>query len=162
MIAMASGTAITPIVKIHSRVPTVVLSCLAHPIARRLLGLAAGIGARRRFHVERATRTSRLSWVFLGIAVVGTIMPIAAVVPWFSQYGVDVPRFVKELFSNRVSAFFAWDVVVSAIAVVVAAFRVAGITVTQRLIVTVGTLCVGVSCGLPLLLFFWTRRGVVG
>lgn len=111
--------------------------------------------------MEHAARTSRVSWVFLGIAVVGSIVPLAAVLPWFGEYGVDLPRFVEDLFSNRVSAFFAWDVAFSALAVFVATFRVAGITGAQRVIVSAGTLLVGVSCGLPLLLFFWTRSGTV-
>lgn len=110
--------------------------------------------------MEHATRPPRVSWVFLAIAVVGSIVPLAAVLPWFLQHGVDLPRFVQDLFSNRVSAFFAWDVIISALVVVVAAFWVSGITGAQRVIVSVGTLLVGVSCGLPLLLYFWTRRGV--
>jgi hypothetical protein len=111
--------------------------------------------------VEREPRTSPLSWVFLGLAVAGTLLPLAAILPWLSQYGLDAARFVAELFSSRVGAFFAWDVVISALAVLVAAAVTPGITRAQRIVVGGGTLLVGVSCGLPLLLYFWSRAGVV-
>jgi hypothetical protein len=84
-----------------------------------------------------------------------------AFLPWLGQYGVDAPRFVAELFSSRVGAFFAWDVVISAVAVLLAVLLIPGITGAQRIVVGAGTLLVGVSCGLPLLLFFWVRAGVV-
>ena len=110
--------------------------------------------------MERASHTSLLSHVFLGLAVAGTVVPLAAVIPWLSQHDVDAPRFVEEPFSSPVSAFFAWDVVISAVAMLVAAAQVPGMSRSQRVLVGDGTLLVGVSCCLPLLLFFWTRSDV--
>lgn len=115
----------------------------------------------RRSVLAGRMRASSLSWVFLALAVVGTVVPLAAFVPWLLQHGLDLPRFIEELFSSRVSAFFAWDVVISAVAVLVAAVAVPGLSGARRTVVCAGTLLVGVSCGLPLLLFFWVRGGVV-
>lgn len=111
--------------------------------------------------MEREMRTSHLEWMFLGLPVVGTAMPLAAFLPWLSQYGLDVPRFLVELFGSRVGAFFAWDVLIAALAVLVAVAVVPGINSVQRVVVGVGTLLVRVSCGLPVLLYFWVRAGVV-
>ena len=111
--------------------------------------------------MEHESSTAHLARIFLGLAIIGTVAPLATILPWFLQNGLDLPRFVQELFSNRVSAFFAWDVIISAVAVLAAAWLAPGLTSVHRLLVSLGTLLVGVSCGLPLLLVFWTRRGVL-
>jgi hypothetical protein len=62
--------------------------------------------------------------------------------------------FFRELFANQISAFFATDVLVSAI-VLIWFIRSEGRRLRVRLLwlPTVGTLIVGVSFGLPLFLF---------
>ena len=112
--------------------------------------------------MERGTRIAVLPRIFLGLAILGTALPLAAFLPWVIQHGLDAPRFLAELFGSRIGAFFAWDVVVGAMTVLLAAFVVPGITGAQRAVVTLGTLLVGVSCGLPLLLYFWVRAGKMG
>lgn len=102
-----------------------------------------------------------LAQVFLGLAVLGVALPLAAFLPWLAQHGLNVPLFLQELFGNRVSAFFAWDVLVSAVIVLVATFALPGTTGRQRAAVTAGTLLIGVSCGLPLLLWCWLRGGAL-
>jgi len=62
--------------------------------------------------------------------------------------------FFRELFANRISAFFAMDVIVSAI-VLLWFIQSEGrrLRVGLLWLPTVGTLVVGVSFGLPLFLF---------
>src|SRR5882724_7104520 len=62
--------------------------------------------------------------------------------------------FFRELFANRISAFFAMDVIVSAI-VLIWFIQSEGKRLRVRLLwlPTVGTLIVGVSFGFPLFLF---------
>jgi hypothetical protein len=62
--------------------------------------------------------------------------------------------FFRELFANRISAFFAMDVIVSAI-VLIWFIQGEGRRLRVRFLwlPTVGTLFVGVSFGLPLFLF---------
>ena len=99
-----------------------------------------------------------LELVYLGLAVAGAVIPLAAVLPWLAEHGFAPSLFVQQMFANRISAFFSWDVVLSAIVVLVAVIagsdRLRG---TQRLGVVAGTLLVGVSLGLPLLMFFRER-----
>jgi hypothetical protein len=61
---------------------------------------------------------------------------------------------LRDLFANRISAFFAMDVVVSAV-VLISFIQTEGKRLQTRLLwlPTLGTLLVGVSFGLPLFLY---------
>ena len=91
--------------------------------------------------------------VYWTLAGLGTVLPLAPFVPWLRVYGFDPTQFLVDMFANRISSFFALDVIVSA--VVLAAF----VTVEGRRdgvrplwLPILATLLVGVSCGLPLFL----------
>lgn len=99
-----------------------------------------------------------LELTYLVLAVLGAVIPLATFLPWLAQHGLDPSRFVAELFANRISAFFAWDVMISAIVVIVATVaRRDALPGSRKAGVILGTLLVGVSLGLPLLLFFSER-----
>ena len=51
----------------------------------------------------------------LGLCVLGLVLPYSQFVPWLLEHGLNITVFVRELFANRISAFFAMDVIVSAI-----------------------------------------------
>jgi hypothetical protein len=91
---------------------------------------------------------------YLICCVLGFILPYAQFVPWLLEHGLNVALLVRELFGNRVSAFFAMDVIVSAI-VLIWFIQSEGKRLRVRLLwlPTVGTLLVGVSFGFPLFLF---------
>lgn len=95
------------------------------------------------------------------LAIAGAVVPLITIGPWFLANGLDLPRFIAELFASRVSAFFAWDVLISAVAVVLAALIWPGLPRGQRALVIAGTLLIGVSCGLPLMLAAQVRTGYV-
>ena len=86
--------------------------------------------------------------------VLGLILPYSQFVPWLLEYGLNVALFIHELFVNRISAFFAIDVIVSAI-VLIWFIQSEGKRLRVRLLwlPTLGTLVVGVSFGFPLFLF---------
>ena len=85
-------------------------------------------------------------------------MPYSQFIPWLSQHGLDKDLFVRELFATRIGAFFAFDVVVSALALFVFVF---GERKTARVrhvwLPVLATLVVGVSLGLPLFLYLRQR-----
>jgi Terpene cyclase DEP1 len=91
---------------------------------------------------------------YLVCCVLGLILPYSQLVPWLLEHGLDVTLFFRELFANRISAFFVTDVIVSAI-VLIWFIQSEGKRSRVRLLwlPTVGTLIVGVSFGLPLFLF---------
>jgi hypothetical protein len=96
--------------------------------------------------------TPRTTYLILCIA--GTLIPNWQFIPWLAANGLDARLFVQELFANPISTFFGLDVILSAVAVACFAWferRRHG----RRWWVPIGaTLSVGVSLGLPLLLYF--------
>ncbi len=91
---------------------------------------------------------------YLIFCLLGIFLPYSQFVPWLLEDGLDLPLFFRELFDNRISTFFAIDVILSAI-VLVLFIHSEGKRVRMQLLwlPTIGTLIVGVSFGLPLFLF---------
>jgi Protein of unknown function DUF2834 len=92
--------------------------------------------------------------VYLILCVLGLVIPYSQFVPWLLEHCLDFGLFFRELFANRISAFFAVDVIVSAI-VLIWFIQSEGKRLRVRLLwlPTIGTLVVGVSFGFPLFLF---------
>jgi uncharacterized protein DUF2834 len=97
--------------------------------------------------------------IYLLLCVIGFAVPYAAFVPWLFEHGPDARLFLQRLFANRISAFFALDVVVSA--VVLLRFSVLEsrrLRMHNRWIILAATLLMGVSLGLPLFLYLRERQ----
>lgn len=104
---------------------------------------AIGVGRARRL----------LIGTYSSLALLGAALPLAAFLPWIASNGPDTTRFLAELFANRVSSFFAFDVIVSAVVLtvfVVVQGRRDG--VRPLWLPIAATFLIGVSCGLPLFL----------
>jgi Terpene cyclase DEP1 len=88
-------------------------------------------------------------------ALVGLILPYSQFLPWIVEHqALNISFFMRDLFANKISAFFALDVIVSAI-VLILFIHSEGKRLRMRLLrlPTIGTLIVGVSLGLPLFLY---------
>lgn len=74
------------------------------------------------------------------------------------QNGLNAQFFVRQLFANRIGAFFGWDVLISGV-VLVGFVRSEGKRLGMRLLwLPIAGLCaVGVSLGLPLFLYLRER-----
>jgi hypothetical protein len=97
-------------------------------------------------------------YVYLALFVIGTIVPLTALIPWLIDHGLDISRMVEELFVNRISAFFGIDVIVSTIVLWVFINwegRRAGVPMWPPV---VASLTIGVSSALPLFLFLRESR----
>ncbi len=93
---------------------------------------------------------SKLYWL---LCVPGIVLPYSAFAPWVAEHGLAPGPFIAELFSTRIGAFFGWDVIVSAVVLLVFAWREARRHGPRVFWLTgAATLLVGVSLGLPLLL----------
>src|SRR5690349_10555674 len=92
--------------------------------------------------------------VYLVLCIAGVLLPYWQFAPWALQHGLNPTLFVRELFANRISAFFGMDVIVSAL-VLLAFARIEGarLGIRRRWLVVVAVLTVGVSLGLPLFLY---------
>lgn len=92
--------------------------------------------------------------VYLALFIFGTIIPYYYLIMFVAEYGFDFTMMIRILFSNHISSFFGWDVLISA--AVLLLFIISDIsreTIKYLWMPIVATLFVGVSSGLPLFLF---------
>ena len=97
----------------------------------------------------------KLRHLYLVFAVIGLVLPYSQFVPWIVEHhALNMELFIRDLFANRISAFFAMDVIVSAI-VLISFIRTEGKRLGTRMLwlSIVSVLLVGVSLGLPLFLY---------
>jgi Terpene cyclase DEP1 len=97
----------------------------------------------------------KLRYLYLLFAVIGLVLPYSQFIPWLAEHhALNMSIFLRDLFANRISAFFAMDVVVSAV-VLISFIQSEGKRLGMRLLwlPTIGTLVVGVSLGFPLFLY---------
>ena len=91
---------------------------------------------------------------YLPLCILGTILPYWQFVPWLLDHGLNLSLFVRELFANRISAFFGMDVLVSAVALIVfIRSENSRLSVRRWWIPVLAVFGVGVSLGLPLYLY---------
>jgi len=102
---------------------------------------------------------------YLFLCILGTVLPYSQFVPWLVENGLNAQFFVRQLFANRIGAFFGWDVLVSGV-VLVGFVRSEGKRLGMSLLwlPILGLCAVGVSFGLPLFLYLRERalEGVEG
>src|SRR4029077_10844144 len=61
----------------------------------------------------------KLRYLYLAFCLLGLVLPYSQFVPWIMEHhGLNMPLFIRDLFANRISAFFAVDVVVSAVVLI--------------------------------------------
>ena len=100
----------------------------------------------------------RLKTVYLLLCVLGVVLPYWQLLPWLAANGPDLPLFFRQLFANRVGAFFGMDVFVSAAALLVfAASEGRRLGARARWLTALAVVAAGVSLGLPLLLYLRER-----
>ncbi len=51
---------------------------------------------------------------YLGLALVGAVLPYAILIPWLAEHGFDVPLFLAGPFANGPAAIFSADVLFAA------------------------------------------------
>jgi hypothetical protein len=101
----------------------------------------------------------RLRHRYLALCVIGAILPYWQFVPWIAMHGLDFPLFFQELFSTRISGFFAMDVIVSAVVLVMFILSEGRrLDLSLLWLPILATLFVGVSLGFPLFLYMRQRK----
>src|SRR5215831_15567978 len=96
----------------------------------------------------------KLKTIYLMLCGLGIILPYWQFIPWVAANGLQLPLLVRELFANRVSAFFGLDVLVSSLVLLVF-MRAEGtrLGIRRRWLPVVALITVGVSLALPLFLY---------
>jgi hypothetical protein len=99
-----------------------------------------------------------MQWIYLILAILGTVLPLWQFLPFVAANGLDIQLFMRQLFQTHVSGFFAMDVLVSSFVLWVFVFSEGRRRSMRNLWVYVAcNLVVGVSLALPLFLFFRER-----
>ena len=92
--------------------------------------------------------------LYLMLCVIGAILPYSVFFPFAWEHGLDFPLIFQELFANRISTSFAFDIIISSIvfwAFVIIEGRRAGVRHLWAPIAA--NIVVGLSMGLPLFLY---------
>jgi hypothetical protein len=92
--------------------------------------------------------------MYLALCLIGAAVPYWPFLLWLSDHGLDIGLLLQDLFANRISTFFALDVIVSAATLLVfIGVEAARKRVRAWWLPSLATFTVGVSLGLPLLLY---------
>lgn len=93
--------------------------------------------------------------LYLILAVLGLVLPYGAFIPWLSEHGPDLLRFMEDLIVNPISIFAWLDVIIAALVLLIFILSESRrLGIRHAWFAFIGTLTVGVSFGLPLFLYF--------
>ena len=98
---------------------------------------------------------SPLRYLWLALAVWGTIHPMSYFISWFMENGWSIMAMVDAWHVNAASSGLVWDLTVAAVTLTL--WIIAEVAVRRNwiaLLAIPATFCIGVSCGLPLYLYF--------
>jgi hypothetical protein len=101
---------------------------------------------------------SPLRIVFLGLAILGAIVPMFYFVSWFQANGWSLGAMVTAWHANDATSGLVWDLTIAAVTLTVWILAEA---ISRKdwasLVAVAATFLIGVSCGLPLYLFLRSR-----
>ena len=100
-----------------------------------------------------------LQTTYLILYILGSILPYSQLVPFLLEHGLNLQLFFEQLFVNRISSFFAMDLIVSSLMLWIFVFWEGSRLGMKNLWVYIASnLLVGVSLGLPLFLLMRQRK----
>ncbi|MBX3041715.1 MAG: DUF2834 domain-containing protein [Bdellovibrionaceae bacterium] len=98
--------------------------------------------------------------IWLVLAVLGVAIPFSHFAPFLMEQGLNLPLFWDLLFANRVSSFFATDLIISSIAFLLwSYFDSKKNKVTHWWLILAANLLLGLSLALPL--YFFRRHSAL-
>jgi hypothetical protein len=90
--------------------------------------------------------------ICIALCVIGAVVPYWPFLLWLSAHGREVGVLFQELFANRISTFFALDVISAVTLLVFIGVETGCQNIRAWWLPSLATLTIGVSLGLPLLL----------
>lgn len=99
-----------------------------------------------------------MRFVWLALAIWGAIHPMYYFIQWFQTHSWDIMAMVDAWHVNAATSGLVWDLTIAAVALTI--WIIAEVIKTRdwlRLLAIPATFCIGVSCGLPLYLYFRSR-----
>ncbi len=102
---------------------------------------------------------SLLRLTYLLLALAGTVLPLRHYLGWLGANGWSVAGLIDAWFVNAATAGMAWELMIAALALMVWALAETWVRRNWlALLALPATVCIGVSCGLPLYLFLRSGR----
>lgn len=101
---------------------------------------------------------SALRLIYLGLAIIGAIVPMYHFIRWFNEFGYSLSAMATAWHANAATSGLVWDLTIAAVALSI--FIIVETYVRREywmLIAIPATFCVGVSFGLPLYLFLRSK-----
>jgi hypothetical protein len=100
-----------------------------------------------------------LQGTYLILCILGIALPYSQFIPFLLEHGLSFEQFFEQLFTNRISAFFGMDVVVSSLVLWTFVWVEGSRLKMKNLWVYIASnLLVGVSLALPLFLLMRQRK----
>ena len=96
--------------------------------------------------------------IFLLLAAWGAVHPMYYFVQWFQENGWDIMAMVEAWHANTATTGLVWDLTIAAVALTL--WILSELPRSRNylsLLAIPATFCIGVSCGLPLYLYFRSR-----
>ena len=56
-----------------------------------------------------------IQYLYLILCILGTVLPCSQFLPFLAEHGPNGSLLIKDLFANRISGFFGFDVIVSSV-----------------------------------------------
>ena len=101
---------------------------------------------------------SAIRILYLGLAILGVILPMYYFISWFEEFGYDLAAMVEAWNVNDATTGLVWDLTVAYAALVVwVIYETVQNGRWLNLIAIPAGICVGVSFGFPLYLFLRSR-----
>lgn len=95
-----------------------------------------------------------MRWLWLAMVVWGTVHPMFWFITWFQDNTWSIMAMVDAWHVNAATSGLVWDLTVAAAALTIwALYTVWTSRIWVFLAVIPATFCIGVSCGLPLMLY---------
>jgi len=103
-----------------------------------------------------------MRWVYLALAIWGSIHPMYYFISWFQTNGWSLAGLIDSWYVNDGTTGLVWDLTFAAVALTVWIVAECIQRRTWLNLIAVPTIyCIGVSCGLPFYLFlrsFWLAK----
>lgn len=100
--------------------------------------------------------------LYLVLVIIGSIAPWSLILDFFMQNGFSIELLIKQGFANYAASAFGTDLLISALVFLCFTFfelKRLGLSRSRLIIYIAATFGIGLSCGLPLFLYF--REGVL-
>ena len=100
----------------------------------------------------------KIKYLYLILCIFGIALPYSQLIPIIFEYGFSMGLIIDQLFINRVSTLFAFDLFVTAIVFIIfALYEGLKLKIKHLWVAIIATFLVGASLGFPLFLYMRER-----